>query len=155
MLKRLPNVNRDPGSDETIPVLNDSVLELLQQHCGIGVEPAKLRRRMGKKLVPGKRIEDLGEKEAGPSKKKKDSKGKKKKAKVQESDEEIWVCADCNGEWEADGDDRWIVCDGCNDPYHLQCCGLDYAQEDYNNINIEILQFNCFNCMSSDESDEI
>ena len=30
-------------------------------------------------------------------------------------------------EWDEDGDDRWIVCDVCNQPYHLQCSGIQYT----------------------------
>lgn len=30
-----------------------------------------------------------------------------------ENKEEIWVCGECNPEWEMD-DNRWIVCDNCD-----------------------------------------
>lgn len=35
-----------------------------------------------------------------------------------ENKEEIWVCGECNPEWEMD-DNRWIVCDNCDTPFHL------------------------------------
>ena len=29
-----------------------------------------------------------------------------------ENEDKIWVCGECNAEWEID-DNRWIVCDNC------------------------------------------
>ena len=36
-------------------------------------------------------------------------------------------------EWDEDGDDRWIVCDVCNQPYHLQYSGIQYPISEYRN----------------------
>ena len=37
-------------------------------------------------------------------------------------DGEVWRCQSCNKLWEGNDDDdgnRWVVCDGCNEKYHL------------------------------------
>ena len=175
VLKRLPGAaSKDPGGEETMSVLNESVLNVLQQNCGIGVEPRqRVQNRRGPKIIPGKRIVELPEKAAsnnnggeageepgssvvrgkGKQKAKKQSQQQKRSLEVESDEEEQWVCADCMIEWESNGDDRWIVCDNCNDPYHLQCCGLQYSVAEYYEINIEVLSFICNNCTDG-ESDE-
>ena len=62
-----------------------------------------------------------------------------------ESDQEVWICVVCKEEWEPD-DNRWIVCDLCDEPFHLQCSGVKYEEKDYYNIDIESLFFECENC---------
>ena len=60
-------------------------------------------------------------------------------------DGEVWRCRSCNELWEVDDDDgnRWIVCDGCNEKYDLQCRGIDYVEENYYSIDIETDSFDC------------
>ena len=53
----------------------------------------------------------------------KKQKGSKKKTTENEN---IRQCGDCADEWDEDGDDQRIVCDVCNQPYHLQCSGIHY-----------------------------
>ena len=57
-------------------------------------------------------------------------------------------CSDttCNGQFDSDGSDNWIQCDKCNKWYHYQCSGLDYAEEDYDMLELETLDFNCMAC---------
>ena len=38
---------------------------------------------------------------------------------------------------EDDDGNRWIVCNICSKKYYLQCSGIDYAEEQYYNIDIE------------------
>ena len=63
-------------------------------------------------------------------------------------DGEVWRFQSCNDLWEGDDDDgnRWIVCDGCNEKYHLQFSGIDYVEEDYYSIDIETDSFYCEAC---------
>ena len=37
-------------------------------------------------------------------------------------------------------------CDLCDEPFHLQCSGIEYEQKDYYDIDIEALFFECENC---------
>ena len=39
-----------------VGVLNDSVLHVLREHCGIGVEKQKVPGKHGRKITPGERI---------------------------------------------------------------------------------------------------
>ena len=39
-----------------IDVLNDSMVKVLNEHCGIGVDKQKVSRKYGRKIVPGQRI---------------------------------------------------------------------------------------------------
>ena len=41
VLKKIPGKSHDPGGPESNAVLNDSVMELLRTHCGIGIEPQR------------------------------------------------------------------------------------------------------------------
>ena len=39
-----------------IDVLNDSMVKVLNGHCGIGVDKQKVSRKYGRMIVPGQRI---------------------------------------------------------------------------------------------------
>ena len=39
VLKKIPGTSHDPGGLESNAVLNDSVMELLHTHCGVGIVP--------------------------------------------------------------------------------------------------------------------
>ena len=43
-----------------VGVLNYSVLHVLKEHCGIGVEKQKVPRKRGRKITPDERIVSLG-----------------------------------------------------------------------------------------------
>ena len=63
-----------------INVLNDWVLHVLKEHCGIGVEKQKVSRKQGRKIVPGKRIVSLDREDApGSSKENVNTLSEKKK----------------------------------------------------------------------------
>ena len=55
------------------------------------------------------------------------------------NNEDVWRCNYCKASWLGEDDDgnRWIVCDICSKKYHLQCSGIDYAEEQYYDIDIE------------------
>ena len=55
--------------EDNIGVLNDSVLHVLKEHCGIGVEKQKVSRKHGRKITPGKQIVSLGREDAPGSSK--------------------------------------------------------------------------------------
>ena len=57
VLKRLPGFNKDPGDNATI--FNDSVMELLKDHCAR--TPSTARKFRGRKITPGKRITESTE----------------------------------------------------------------------------------------------
>ena len=52
-----------------VGVLNDSILHVLKEHCGIGVEKQKVSRKRGRKITPGERIVSLGREDAPGSSK--------------------------------------------------------------------------------------
>ena len=47
-----------------VGVLNYSVLHVLKEHCGRGVEKQKVSRKRRKKIIPGKRIVSLNREDA-------------------------------------------------------------------------------------------
>ena len=163
VLKRLPGMDKDPGGDEAISVLNESVLELLKDNLGIGSNAAPPKKSRGPKVPAGQRITVIPGKEnvsnniAGPSGSSR-GKGKAKKkscSSVEASVDERWFCGSCNVEWKKQSDDVWIQCDRCDVPFHLQCAGFDYDPEDYYELNIEAIEFTCSRCVpSEDEFDE-
>ena len=51
----------------------------------------------------------------------------------------------CKEELDAD-DNRWMVCDFCEEPFHLQCNGIEYEEKDYYDVDTESLFFECKNC---------
>ena len=118
VFKRLPGSKViDDESDLTIR-LSEAVLSLLKDHCGFGPATEGKGKR-GKKVTPGKALS---------------------------SDEEIWICGSCKEEYVAVDDNRWIVCDQCDTPYHLQCSGFDYETEEYYDVNIRAMPFICAAC---------
>ena len=109
----------DPGGSATVNVLNESCLEILRKHCK---PPTKIKRKpRGRKVkvIPGKVI--------------------------QTEREITWVCQFCFGNWEED-DNRWIVCDVCDDAFHLQCSGVQYITDEYDDFDIESIEFRCDRC---------
>lgn len=151
VLKRLPGANKELVEEGDNEVLNASVLTLLKENVGLGVEPGKQqKRKRGQKCEPGKRILGLhnensatpDEELAGPS------------SREEENKDDQWQCISCDGYWEKDSDDVWIVCDMCDDPYHLQCCGIHYDTDDYYHMDIESIQFSCRACFQDSSSEE-
>ncbi len=61
-------------------------------------------------------------------------------------DEEVWLCRLCKEEWDYDDDNRWIVCDICDEKYHLQCSGLQYEANEYYDIDLGDVDFYCDEC---------
>ena len=53
VLKRLPGANKDDGGLETSAIVSDSVLDILKEYCGIGVEPneQQQKRQRGPKAM--------------------------------------------------------------------------------------------------------
>ena len=151
VLKRLPGANQETTGESNKSILNESCLQLLKENCGIGV--TKQKRKIGSKITPGKKVISLETSEYS-------SKNKKGKATPSsaascsrtklvedelENEDEIWVCGECNAEWEMD-DNRWIVCDNCDTPFHLQCLGVFYDKSSYYEVDIENIQFLCDFC---------
>ena len=75
VLKRFPGAaNRDEGGVDTPDILNETVINLLKENLGIGVEKAVKRKPCGPKILAGqqittleKRNEATSQQEAGPS----------------------------------------------------------------------------------------
>lgn len=132
VLKRLPGCNRDPGGPETGSFLNKSCVALLKDHVGVGQARPYPRRYRGPKVVPGEEI----------------------RVDIEEEVEvdislgiDTWVCQhhECGNEWEDNGD-RWLLCDICDDPFHLECSGVRYRKKDYYDVDIENMAFSCISC---------
>ena len=45
-----------------------------------------------------------------------------------------------------DGGNRWIICDKCEGKYHLQCSGIEYEEEEYDDLDLNNEIFYCDNC---------
>jgi len=127
VLRRLPgkSAGGDISHANMRQVLNDSVVELLKNHLGVGDSSTPKKRSRGKKVTePGKAITiaDVNDGEVN------------------------WVCNDCDLAWVAIDDNRWIVCDKCDKQYHLHCSGVQYPKEEYYDIDIDSMQFICDEC---------
>ena len=99
VLKRLPILLTSDEIDNA--VFNESVLQILKENCGVGIEKKRVQTKRGRKITPGERITSLSDDEndaPGSSKKQKGSKKKKTENK------NIWQCSDCADEWDEDGD---------------------------------------------------
>ena len=148
VLKRLPSMNRDRGGEEVNESFNDSLMEMLQTYCGQG-RKEKQTSKWGKKVpvTLGRAIDSL---ELPSTSAKLITLPQKKTnapliVSVSENNEE-WFCGQCDLAWDAEGDDRWIVCDRCDQPFHLQCFGVSYKTRDYYSLNIERMDFKCNFC---------
>ena len=115
--------NKDLGGTTTTFVLNESCLDLLREHCKPAIKQKRKSRGRKVEAIPGKPL----------------------------AIEEVWVCsfAGCKfGKvWQSDDDNRWILCDSCNKPFHLQCSGHQYGTaKNYNSYDIESCSFDCDGC---------
>ena len=135
-LSRLPSPILDVS--ESNVSMNKILVGLLRENWGSG-ERQKWSR--GKKLAkPGELLSS--EKFMGPSNEvdQKPYSSKLSGSKHSEvNNEDVWRCTYCKARWLGEDDDgnRWIVCDICSKKYHLQCSGIDYAEEQYYDIDIE------------------
>ena len=131
VLRRLTGVSqrRDIEHAEMIRVLSDSVVSLLQNHCGVGPVDSTPKKPRGRKVsstvTPGKAIAciqgvtDL---------------------------EETWTCKFCNLTWVEDDDNWWIVCDRCDTAFHLHHSGVQHRKRDCYPLDIKGMAFFCDEC---------
>ena len=149
--------------------MNDTLINLLKTHRGIG-QPKRARGTKLKRSNPGailsfdqENIDLIAPTAAStpcvqpnePStstgkvraKKKPQAKRKSHIQKPCVSIEE-WVCKSCQEEWEGaeDSGNRWIRCDICDAPFHLQCSGIEYSEEHYYEVDIDSIDFYCVEC---------
>ena len=97
-----------------------------------------------KKIKPGELLSS--EKFSGPSNetdKQPYSSKSRGNEHSQVSNEDVQRCNYCKARWLGEDDDgnRWIVCDICSKKYHLQFSGIDYASDQYYDIDIENQMF--------------
>ena len=124
VLQQLPGgLQKDPGGPSTITHINSSVMALLKDK--VTGQPVKKRR--GKQIIHGKRITP-------------------KELSIFGTADLSNECAHCKEPWDNDGDDRWIQCDRCDRWFHLQCSGVDYSTNDYDDVDIISIDFKCENC---------
>ena len=123
VMEKLPGsqITKDTGGDGTLEILIESCLVVLKQHCA--APSIQKRKRRGKNVVPGKPVHNL-----------------------QSEKEETWVCQYCQVTWK-DDDNRWIVCDICDNAFHLQCSGLQYKRQQYYELDVDGLTFSCDECL--------
>ena len=70
-----------------------------------------------------------------------------KESDVMEVEEEdIWECEWCGEDWNDNDDNRWILCDVCDERFHLQCSGIQYKEKEYYDIDIDNVTFHCETC---------
>ena len=130
VLKRLPggggnSTSTDISGEDIVNVLNEACLKLLQEHCGVGASKRKPTNLRGKKVTAGKAVTSLSD--------------------VTDDVTETWTCRDCHKKYEYD-DHRWIVCDKCDEAYHLECSGIQYKTSTYYDIDIQNMNYFCDNC---------
>ena len=157
VLKHLPTEVEDPVLE---PAFNSAIMTVLKENMGIGVEKRKTRTTRGSKIVPGTRVVNLDDPSvAAPEARASDSAGSSRSLSVasggdnsvdtpataSDSDEN-WVCADCSEPWDDEGEDRWVMCDTCSSPFHLQCSGLKYKTSQYWYIDLDTIAFVCDEC---------
>jgi hypothetical protein len=68
------------------------------------------------------------------------------------SSDEQWFCGRCQKEWNEEDDGvRWIVCDRCHKPYHLECTNVVNGRKDKNyfKIILQKIRFDCETCKLS------
>ena len=112
VLKRLPDMNNTEEVDKFS--FNESVLEVLKENCGVGVEKRKRQTKRGKKVTLGKRVTgftsdedeenidaDVPSSSRGKQKKKKQkrTKGLSTTASDIVDDDDLWSCKEFAGEW--------------------------------------------------------
>ena len=146
VLKKLPEVNRDPGRANISSALNNSVMELLKKHCGVEEEPKQKQKKRGHKITPGKAIVSLDTPTCSTSSANDSQKTASLTVSFSLIQDEEWICASCEKAWEENGDDKWIVCDACDKQFHLQCSGIVYRTQQYYSLDIESMNFLCADC---------
>ena len=146
VVKRLPSMNRDHGGEEVNESFNDSLMEMLKNYCGQGNNEKQTSKR-GKKIpvIPGRAIVslELPSTSAQPTTQRHDNANT---ALIVSENNEEWFCELCDKAWDAEGDDRWIVCNACDQAFHLQCSGVPYKTRDYHSLDIESMNFKCDFC---------
>ena len=125
VLQQLPGLRKDPGGPSTVMHLNSSVVTLLKEHAT--QHHSTVKKSRGKKIIHGKRITPNDLLNGGTSTESND-------------------CIHCMHPWDSNGDDRWIQCDRCDKWYHLQCSGVDYCIDEYDDLDITAIDFLCENC---------
>ena len=122
VLKRLPggnSVSTVIGGEEMLKVLNEACLNILREHCGVGPSTSKATGCRGKRVTAGKAVESLDD---------------------VTTHTEIWICTRCKAKYKKD-DNRWIICDKCDNAFHFQCSGVKYKTAAYYDIDIENMDF--------------
>ena len=59
---------------------------------------------------------------------------------------DIWVCCECNEEYDEDDPHVWVECDTCGERFHLECSGIKYKTKNYWTLNLDAYNFECFEC---------
>ena len=165
VLKHIPT-SYSESAEVNAPLFNESVLSVLKENCGIGVEKVKNISKRGQKIIPGQPILQLhvgknspsGDQPSSSKNIKKENLHPKKSNKKRKPPQKIitdddWICADCGEVWDDDGDCRWITCDICVSNYHLECLGIQYPPEHYWDIDLDSREFECSDCVIYFQSD--
>ena len=59
---------------------------------------------------------------------------------------DIWVCFECDEEYDEEDPHVWVECDTCGERYHLECSGIKYKTNDYWTLNLDAYVFECSDC---------
>ena len=135
-LSRLPSPILDVS--ESNVSMNETLIGLLRENQGSG---GRQKRSRGKKFPkPGELLSS--EKLTGTSNEVDQQPCSSKSSGSKHSEvnnEDVWRCNYWKARWFGEDDDgnRWIVCDIFSKKYHLPCSGIDYAEEQYYDIDIE------------------
>lgn len=123
-LRKLPG-RQTP--EDPVSTLNSAVTKILKRHCST---KGSVKIKRGKKInvAPGQAVTEK---------------------EIINEFPEVWTCSGfrCGKNWVKD-DNRWIVCDreSCARQYHLQCSGISYEKEQYNDFDIASLNWTCNLC---------
>ena len=141
-LSRLPSPILDVS--ESNVSMNETLIGLLRENQRSG---ERQKRSRGKKLPkPGELLSSEKLTRTSSEVNQQPCSSKSSGSKHSEvTNEDVWTCNCFKARWLGEDHDgnRWIVCDICSKKYHLQCFDIDYAEEQYYNIDIENDMFFC------------
>ena len=122
---------------------------MLKKHCGMGEKPHKRSKNCARKTSsppstskPSSSTDSTCA-EVPPSSARNQafSTGTGIGSDPSSTDDDEWVCANCEEPWDECSDDRWILCNLCNQNFQLQCFGVEYQTKNYNTLDIESMLF--------------
>ena len=111
VLKRFPSVIT---SEERVDseMFSESVLQVLKENFGVGVEKKQIQIRRCRRVTPGERVTTLSDDENDenvPCSSKRKKQKKSLKNATANDEKNIWFCRECGEEWDGNGDRLFAI----------------------------------------------